>query len=860
MRHAARKFVCVLLMLAMFIAAGTVSGAPEEAAAGPAAAGVEYDKAAKLTETLGIFTGGGGTDWTTALTRAQAATLLTRLRGVDATKLTATSNSFVDLEPWAEPYVAYAEREGLIVGVGDGRFDPQGELSGYQWALMLLRLLGYADKSEGISGENWQAATARLASQTGLDKNIANMGAILSRKQAAQMILNALRADLVVYADRVDVNSTVSDGELAVSGGRTTETTVRDWGSAIDSKRESNGNFAVQLGERLYQGRLQRVENQYDNYGRPNCESWLWNGDEVVILADDRNNLFSSYVTSVTYGDLYSDLGTSVALSDSTSFHIWEDGRPLALNEADFYPSLLSRDSAAVLSHTGRGIQTEVYCEYRSDAVIPYYEVNIIIIHTYIAAATLAYDKTQGTLAINTAEDQSYPGTLSSYTLSSADIIGLEGFAARDKLLYTAYWNGSAENPKYIVDTVSAPTVKKGVSVSSFSVDSGDNRKNSVVADKVNYYYSADRSENSSFLFLMHSYEINGGKYDLYLDAFDNIVYAVRNSSDDRYFYIREVAADGPFTDSVSARAVNVKGKAQVISISNVNQKSVSLAEARTLVGTWVRYTEDDGKYRLSTLSLLSTGNESQAISPTVFDKSVTVYQNLGSQPIRVGSETKFIVYHTTSKAYSSYTGVEKLPNIVSSSAAAVVREDGLAQFVYIQAGRISNTTDLSWAFVYDTTCTNSYDAEEGAYTSSYPAIIQGEKSTLVLLDPLTGSEPGLYYWTATKDDHPTGLALAADGNARFHAAEYDRWRRPVYGANILMCGGESFAINDGAQVWRIDEDGEAQLTSVAEAIHSGDGKIYEGMLYVVYKSETDHTVDELYFLDLGSMYPEDLP
>ena len=51
---AARKLLCVLLILAIFPITGVISVVPAERSE----AGAEYDKAAKLTATLGFFTDG----------------------------------------------------------------------------------------------------------------------------------------------------------------------------------------------------------------------------------------------------------------------------------------------------------------------------------------------------------------------------------------------------------------------------------------------------------------------------------------------------------------------------------------------------------------------------------------------------------------------------------------------------------------------------------------------------------------------------------------------------------------------------------------------------------------------------------
>ena len=87
------------------------------AAADTDTTGVEdaYKEAVQVTTAVDIFQGGAGVDWTTNLTRGQAATILTRLAGVNEDALTGTS-SYTDVQGnWTEKYVAYAEGAGYTV-------------------------------------------------------------------------------------------------------------------------------------------------------------------------------------------------------------------------------------------------------------------------------------------------------------------------------------------------------------------------------------------------------------------------------------------------------------------------------------------------------------------------------------------------------------------------------------------------------------------------------------------------------------------------------------------------------------------------------------------------------------------------
>ena len=54
--------------------------------------------------------------------------------------------------------------------MGDGTFAPNGQLTGFQFAKMLLVALGYDAKIEGFTGTDWQINVSKVANQVGLFK------------------------------------------------------------------------------------------------------------------------------------------------------------------------------------------------------------------------------------------------------------------------------------------------------------------------------------------------------------------------------------------------------------------------------------------------------------------------------------------------------------------------------------------------------------------------------------------------------------------------------------------------------------------------------------------------------------------
>ena len=117
-----------------------------------------------------------------------------------------TSFSDVSSSAWYREHVAYCSSIGLINGVGNGRFDPAGNVTGMQAAKMLLVAMGYDGEQYGFTGPNWAYNVNRWAEKENLFQDLTglNKDAALSRDDTAQMLANAMDADPDLYGGRQD--------------------------------------------------------------------------------------------------------------------------------------------------------------------------------------------------------------------------------------------------------------------------------------------------------------------------------------------------------------------------------------------------------------------------------------------------------------------------------------------------------------------------------------------------------------------------------------------------------------------------------------------------------------------------------
>ena len=122
---------------------------------------------------------------------------------------------------WAEGYIESCYAQGIVSGVGGGKFAPAGNVTATQMAKMLLVALGYNADNEGFTGNAWATNVNVRASQKGLYEDLENIdvNAALTRDNAAQMIWNALNAYEVEYKTTL---ITDSKGQL------TSQITVQD--------------------------------------------------------------------------------------------------------------------------------------------------------------------------------------------------------------------------------------------------------------------------------------------------------------------------------------------------------------------------------------------------------------------------------------------------------------------------------------------------------------------------------------------------------------------------------------------------------------------------------------------------------
>ena len=189
-----KKVLSLVLALAMALSLMTVAFA-KEAKDYADYDEVNYKEAVDVMTAAGIFDGKGanGFDPQGNLTREEAAKIITyMLMGrANADKLTATIAPYDDVAAgrWSAGSIAYCTNEGIISGMGNNKFAPTANVTGLQFAKMLLVALGYDAEIEDMVGDTWAINTSTLAISVGLDNDMEEvpMSQPLTREQACLM-------------------------------------------------------------------------------------------------------------------------------------------------------------------------------------------------------------------------------------------------------------------------------------------------------------------------------------------------------------------------------------------------------------------------------------------------------------------------------------------------------------------------------------------------------------------------------------------------------------------------------------------------------------------------------------------------
>jgi len=142
------------------------------------------------------------------ITRAEFAKMAYTLKygaDVNGELFAAQKSAFTDVEgnssvAWAKGYINYCANQKIVAGVGNNKFNPQGNITVAEATKMILVILGCDPEKEGFVGANWASNVTAKAIDLGIfDGWSGDPTAYATRELVAKLMKNAVFSPVYTY-------------------------------------------------------------------------------------------------------------------------------------------------------------------------------------------------------------------------------------------------------------------------------------------------------------------------------------------------------------------------------------------------------------------------------------------------------------------------------------------------------------------------------------------------------------------------------------------------------------------------------------------------------------------------------------
>lgn len=772
----------------------------------------QNEEAIEVLKTVGIMVGdeNGKFNPEAKVTRNEMAVVMCNLLDYTVASYKGTS-PFTDVPEWAEPYVAACYTNGITSGYDAKTYGGSDTVTTGQAALMLLKALGYFQYSADF-GSDWLVETTKNGSTAGLFDGVAT-GAkeALTRNDVAQMVLNALEADLV----KAEKNgSDVQVGDIVISGGKATydsRTGTDSKYAKIDSTKV-DGKYTIQLGEDLYDGDLVKADGADDDFGRPSVK-WTYENKEIGTYADDADAV---YTATVEKQDLYDLVGSDVyndLKNGDADFTVVVDG--VAQKDVKLSDYIVkNNDDDAGDKIIKKGATTEVFIDDDSNDVV------ITVINSYVAQVDGDYDKNDEELELDILDEAFVD--VKDTTLSSDDFDYLDSYSDEDYVLITV-----ANKEIKTIDL--AETVEGKVTAYT--------EKKNVTVDGTKYEYSknyTDAVKEDSNL----SYDLNDA-YTLVLDANGYVIYTDGTAGHNDYVYVAEIAPTGGAKADLEADAYFIDGTNKVVVVDNDDE----IKDNATFENKWYSYNEkSNGKYELEAI----TGEKNETYTVSADNQKIVENGKSSIYTDKVGgakanNDTIFVV--NDDDDVTAYTGIKNVPDITSKTAdvtVAVVNDGAYADVVYIYSADMSISGDSGdRVYLLEESPNASVDKDDNKYYE-YDAIVNGEITTVKATDK--NLKIGLYQNVSYDEngymDDQDLVKDASDDDFKV----YTGIKTISYKSGVLSLGSNDVVLADSYKIF-VNDDGDGKTTTPSSLAKNFNSTEYDGTVYV-FEDDNDEAVE----------------
>ena len=773
----------------------------------------QNEEAIEVLKTVGIMTGdeNGKFNPEAKVTRNEMAVVMCNLLDYTVASYKGTS-PFTDVPEWAEPYVAACYTNGITSGYDAKTYGGSDTVTTGQAALMLLKALGYFQYSADF-GSDWLVETTKNGSTAGLFDGVAT-GAkeALTRNDVAQMVLNALEADLV----KAEKNgSDVQVGDIVISGGKATydSRTGTDSKYAKIDNTKVDGKYTIQLGEDLYDGDLVKADGADDDFGRPSVK-WTYENKEIGTYADDADAV---YTATVEKQDLYDLVGSDVyndLKNGDADFTVVVDG--VAQKDVKLSDYIVkNNDDDAGDKIIKKGATTEVFIDDDSNDVV------ITVINSYVAQVDGDYDKNDEELELDILDEAFVD--VKDTTLSSDDFDYLDSYSDEDYVLITV-----ANKEIKTIDL--AETVEGKVTAYT--------EKKNVTVDGTKYEYSknyTDAVKDDSNL----SYDLNEA-YTLVLDANGYVIYTDGTAGHNDYVYVAEIAPTGGAKADLEADAYFIDGTNKVVVVDNDDE----IKDNTNFENKWYSYNEkSNGKYELEAI----TGEKNETYTVSADNQKIVENGKSSIYTDKVGgakanNDTIFVV--NDDDDVTAYTGIKNVPDITSKTAdvtVAVVNDGSYADVVYIYSADMSISGDSGdRVYLLEESPNASVDKDDNKYYE-YDAIVNGEITTVKATDK--NLKIGLYQNVSYDENGYMDDQDLVKGTSDDDFKAYEKITEISYKAGVLSLNKNDVVLADSYKIF-VNDDGDGKTTTPSSlAKNFGVDGTYSESVFV-FEDDNDEAVE----------------
>ena len=418
-----KKILALVLALVMVIGMMSIASAATPGTGFADDAEItKYDEAVQILEALGIYKGDGegNFEYNEPITRAETAALIYRIvHDEKYVGIYADYDKFddVDSKDWFAGYVNYCANGEFIVGDGNGSFNPDDYVTGYQVLAIVLRLVGY-DREGEFQGAGWEVRTARKAKELSITSTIVDgtLGANATRGMVAELIYRSIAqtstVDWSLLTSYTANNETLAHEYFGLRG---TEDAIvaGDKGFTADDYKAMVGNADA--------------EAEVSYYGEPVSYWYTKNytnldGDTAKDTIVIRYNPVKTYTTAVSGAALY----TLFAAYDTNKDNTVDD----AFLSANFYVDGGNGDTVSMTKNNGASVAGNGAV---TDVFVVENDVYVVTKNTYVAEVVTAYNALTGYVNLN--------GTpvYDAYALT-------KGMAVGTKVLYNKYGGATIDD------------------------------------------------------------------------------------------------------------------------------------------------------------------------------------------------------------------------------------------------------------------------------------------------------------------------------------------------------------------------------------------------------------------------------